>query len=200
VVQTLKADRDLLGKDIEVAQLEREIEKLQHSAIVSKEKQNELESSNRALREQLQTLSDGIDKAGGISANSFLNTVEKLGCRIANLEESNNTLSIKIFSSLDISNPGWKTDASVKTTSMDKSLRPRKRAPQCGNPHCCHFGQSVRQLEIGTSNTSARGGVQKSLLVENEAAYYGNSLADATLYHPGRPLRKFLGRDHVVLN
>jgi hypothetical protein len=80
VVQTLKADRDLLGKDIEIAQLEGEIEKLQHSAIVSKEKWNELESSNRALRKQLQTLSEGIGKAGGISANSFLNTVEKLEC------------------------------------------------------------------------------------------------------------------------
>lgn len=59
-------------------------------------------------------LSEGIDKAGGISANSFLNTVEKLECRIANLEESNNALSIKIFSSLDISNPVWKTDARLK--------------------------------------------------------------------------------------
>jgi chromosome segregation ATPase len=129
VVQTLKADRDLLGKDIEIAQLEGEIEKLQHSAIVSKEKQNELESSNRALRKQLQTLSEGIDKAGGISANSFLNTVEKLECRISNLEESNNALSTKIFLASTLVNLGGRLTRESRTTSMDKCLWPRKRAP-----------------------------------------------------------------------
>lgn len=55
-------------------------------------------------------------------------------------------------------------------------------------PIVAAFGQSIRQLEVGTSNTTVRDA--EVVARGNEAAHYGNALADATLCHPDNPIKR----------
>jgi hypothetical protein len=170
------------NKDLKLKQLEDEY---QQTKTGIRALRTQLRLFNEQLKYVPRCTTENFDARRYSGVDSVPSELEDVRAEIGRLEKLTHGLKIKTTYSLDLSNATWKTDSRIKQYVKEQVYKTEIASINFMHP-LVKIGTAVRNRFLELCSTRNK----DIIILGNEAAHYGNPVADALLYHPNNAKKR----------